>query len=84
MKNITVTVEDDLYHSARVRAAEQRTTVSALVRGFLKRLVEEDARFEQLLAEQNALIARIRADYPGFGAGDRLPRDEVHERNALR
>lgn len=84
MKNITVTVDDDLYHSARVRAAQQRTTVSALVRAFLKRLVADDLTFEQLAEEQNALIARIRADHPGFSAADRLTRDEAHERHALR
>jgi len=34
MKNITVSVDDDLYYRARIRASERRTTVSALVRGF--------------------------------------------------
>jgi plasmid stability protein len=84
MKNITVTVEDELYHNARIRAAEKRTSVSALVREFLERLVESDAQFERLLLEQNALIERIRADHPGFSAADRLTRDALHERHALR
>ena len=40
MKNITVSVDDELYHSARVAAARRKTNVSALVRGFLTALVE--------------------------------------------
>ncbi len=35
MKNITVSVDDDLYHAARLEAAKQRKSLSALVREFL-------------------------------------------------
>ena len=35
MKNITVSVDDELYHEARVEAARQRKSLSALVREFL-------------------------------------------------
>lgn len=84
MKNITVTVDEELYHRARVRAAERRTTVSALVRAYLERLVDEEARFDSLLREQNELLARVRREHPGFSAEDRLTRDEAHERDALR
>jgi hypothetical protein len=41
VKNITVTVSDELYHAARVKAAEQHTTVSAIVREQLKEFVTE-------------------------------------------
>ena len=40
MKNITVTVPDEVYLLARVYAARQGTSVSALVRRFLKSLDE--------------------------------------------
>jgi hypothetical protein len=36
MKNITVTVHDETYREARVWAAKENTTVSALVRRFLE------------------------------------------------
>lgn len=84
MKNITVTVDDDLYHRARVRAAEQRSTVSALVRAFLLRLVGEGLAFERMRREQNETIERIRAAHPGFAAADRLTRDEANTRHAVR
>ena len=35
MKNITVTVPDDVYRTARIRAAERGTSVSALVGEYL-------------------------------------------------
>ena len=84
MKNITVTVDDELYYRARVRAAERRSTVSALVRDYLVRIVEEGSAFETLQREQNELIARIRAARAGFSGADRLAREEVHDRDALR
>jgi hypothetical protein len=40
MKNITVTVHDETYREARVWAAKENTTVSALVRRFLESLGE--------------------------------------------
>jgi Arc/MetJ-type ribon-helix-helix transcriptional regulator len=84
VKNITVTVNDELYRRARVRAAELRTTVSALVREHLERLTEEESQADRLRREQRELIARIKREHPGFSAGDRLGRDEVHEHRAVR
>lgn len=84
MKNITITVDEELYHRSRVRAAEMRTTVSALVRAYLERLVDEEARYERLLREHEEALARIREEHPGYGASDRLSRDRVHGRDALR
>lgn len=75
---------DELYHLARVRAAEHRTTVSALVRAHLERLVTVEPVADQLRREQGELIARIRRDHPGFSAASRLTRDEVHLRRAVR
>jgi hypothetical protein len=38
MKNITVTIHDETYLCARIRAAQLGTSVSALVRQFLESL----------------------------------------------
>jgi plasmid stability protein len=43
VKNITVSVDDGLYHAARVAAADHRTSVSGLVRGYLTALVKGKA-----------------------------------------
>lgn len=84
MKNITVTVDDETYHRARVRAAEQRTSVSVLVRTFLQQWAAEESEFARRQRAQNELIAQIRAKHPGFAASDRLPRERAHARDALR
>ncbi len=73
MKNITVTVSDELYHEARVRAARSRTTITALVREYLQQVVDAvDPAFVARERAQRALIARIRDEHPGFTAGTRL------------
>ena len=43
MKNITVSVDEETHRLARIRAAELGTSVSALVRGYLKTLVRKRA-----------------------------------------
>lgn len=76
MKNITVTVDDETYRRARVRAAEQDTSVSALVRQFLENIVADGSEFERLKAQE----AKARASIKAFSASDRLSREELHER----
>ena len=80
MKNITVTVPDQVYRRARVRAAARDTSVSALVREFLAGLGEEASDFERRERLQNEVLASVRK----FRAGTRLKRDEIHDRDALR
>lgn len=83
MKNITVTVDDETYHRARVWAAEQRTSVSAAVRDFLNEVALGETREEQLLRLERETLETIRNRNGRFSAGKRLPRDELYERNAL-
>jgi plasmid stability protein len=76
MKNITVTVPDDVYRNARVRAAERGTSVSALVGEYLRSLSERQAEFSRLEAQQRQIQSEIRR----FRARDRLDRDQLHDR----
>ncbi len=76
MKNITVAVDDETYRRARVKAAEQDTSVSALVRAFLSELGASENEFERL----KRLEKEVRERIANFSASDRLPRDEIHER----
>jgi plasmid stability protein len=80
VKNITVSVPDDVYRRARIRAAEKGTSVSALVRDQLEKIAVEDSEFERLKRLQDQVIDSIRE----FSAADRMSRDEVHDRDALR
>lgn len=76
MKNITVSVSDDIYRMARIRAAELGKSVSALVAEYLNSLSEREAEFSRLEAKQRSVQNEIRR----FRACDRLSRDEVHDR----
>jgi plasmid stability protein len=79
MRNITVSVPDEVYRRARIRAAERGTSVSALVAEHLRSLTDDDAEFARL----EALQARVIADVVAFSGADRLTREQVHDR-ALR
>lgn len=77
MKNITVSLPDDFYRRARVRAAEQDTSVSAVVRDFLSGYAQQESDFERRERLQAEVLSTVRA----FRAGDRMTRDELHRRN---
>ena len=63
-----------------MRAAARDTSVSALVREFLAGLGDEESDFDRRKRLQAQVLASVRK----FGAGRRLKRDEVHDRDALR
>jgi len=76
MKNITVSVTDEVYRQARIRAAEQGRSVSALVAEFLQGLSHQDAEFLRLEALQH----QVQTEITQFRAADRLSREELHDR----
>jgi hypothetical protein len=76
VKNITVSVPDDVYRDARVAAAERDTSVSALVVAYLERLSGRQEQFSRLEALQH----EVQAEIGQFRAAGRLSRDEVHDR----
>jgi plasmid stability protein len=76
MKNITVSVPEDVYRAARIRAAEGGSSVSALVAGYLRSLGERDSEFSRLETQQSQVLDEI----DQFRAADRLGRDELHRR----
>ena len=76
MRNITVSVADDVYRQARIEAAKRGRSVSALVAGYLATLGDGGDDFERLLARQEEVLAEVER----FRAGDRLDRERAHER----
>jgi len=67
-----------------VRAAELKTSVSALVKKFLREVVLEDSPFDKLARQEAALRQRLKSRPETFRATDRLTRDQVHDRHAFR
>jgi plasmid stability protein len=76
MKNITVSVPDEVYRAARIRAAERGSSVSALVGEYLRSLSERETEFSRLEAQQR----QVQGEIDRFRAGARLDRDEIHGR----
>jgi plasmid stability protein len=76
VKNVTVSVPDEVYRAARIRAAEQGTSLSALVAEHLRTLAGQGDAFSTLEARQEEIRAGIRR----FRAADGLSREELHER----
>jgi len=79
VKNITVSVDDETYRRARIKAAERNTSVSKLVKTFLSEMVLEESDLERRKRLQREAIDRIHS----FRASDRLDRDAVHDRRAI-
>lgn len=87
MKNITVSVDDETYRLSLIKAAEAGTSVSALVRAYLTALVqsqEPESEFDRRRRRQDETLAAIRARGGGLRSADNLPRDAVHQRDAVR
>ena len=96
MKNITVSVDEQTHRLARIRAAELDTSVSALVRDYLRHLAEEPDAGGEAGAESSEtiyqrrcrLLREVLADFDGQGIGlrmsDNLPRETLYDRVAAR
>ena len=77
MKNITVSLQDDVARWARVWAAEHECSMSRMLGRMLEERMREQNGYEVAMREFLAVEPR-----PLRKAGEGLPsRDEIHERN---
>ena len=86
MKNITVSIDDETYRLSRVKAAENGTSVSALVRDYLLALAQGRvirSEFNRLIQLQNKTLEEMRARGAGLRTPGNLPRGALQERDAL-
>jgi len=76
MKNVTITLDEDVALWARIRAAERDTSVSRLVGEMLREKILEEksyqAEMQQYLSRKPKRLKRPGARYPR--------REELHER----
>ena len=96
MKNITVSVDEETHRLARIRAAELDTSVSALVREFLRGLATErgggsplnlpvpETDAERRRRLMNDVFEDIRTTRSGFRAADNISRSVLYERDEVR
>ena len=90
MRNITVSVDEDTHRLARIRAAELDTSVSALVREFLRSLADDKSvsrkpntsdQFEAVVEIRPRDLDEVLADFDarGVGVSERLTREELYD-----
>ena len=96
MKNITLSIDEYTHRQARIRAAELGTSVSALVRICLNRLISEppeepvvngqesETRLERRRRELKELFEDWDARGIGLKMSENIPRDELYDHNAFR
>ena len=67
MKNITLSVDDEILSEVRLIAARKKTTVNAMVREYLTRMASEESRIAEARKAMRELIdkssARLGPDY---------------------
>ena len=87
MKNITISVDDELYRLDRIKAAEQSTSISALFKAYIVRLTSSDgseSEFQRLEREERDLREELRNRRLSLNPAHNLSREELHTRHALR
>jgi predicted CopG family antitoxin len=87
MKNITISVDDELYRLARIKAAEQSTSISALFKAYIVQLTGSDVaetEFQRLEREEKELREELRTRQLSLNPAHNLSREELHSRHALR
>ncbi|MDE2999941.1 MAG: hypothetical protein OXU79_12765 [Gemmatimonadota bacterium] len=96
MRNITVSVDEETHRLARIRAAELDTSVSALVRDYLKSMAADpdvdgeagSGSVETVYQRRCRLLREVLADFDRQGIGlrmsDNLPREALYDRDAAR
>lgn len=80
MKNITIAIDDEVYRSARILAAQRGTSISALVREHLQNLAHHGARQQKEIKERNRLMEALLRKTAHFRVGPKPTRDEMNER----
>jgi hypothetical protein len=78
MKNVTITVEEDVLEWARIKAARENSSVSRLVGQMLKEKCQQEDAYE--VAKRSALQFKSL----GVSDGPYLTRDEMYDRAGFR
>ena len=88
MRNITVSIDEETYRLARIRAAELDTSVSALVRDYLRSLASGSRDAEKETEHRRELMQQVFQDFEARGIGlrmsENLTREELYDRARAR
>jgi len=78
LRNITVTLEEEVARWARIEAAKAETSVSRFLAGILKQRMASQDDYERAMRRALARKPFLKTD------GRYLSRDEVHDRSSFR
>lgn len=81
MKNVTLSLPDEVYRRGRIVAAERGKSLSGLVAEYLEGISKDREEFELYKARLQELIHEVPE---GFSAADRLSREELYRDRGLR
>ena len=80
MKNVTITLDEEVARWARIRAAEKDTSVSRLVGEMLREKMLDEGNYRTSMENYLAQAARVLKK-----KGDKYPdREALHDRQGLR
>ena len=79
MKNVTVTLDEEVAHWMRVRAAEQSQSVSRYLGDLLRRQMGEEKRYQEAM---DRFLSRKPSRISDAGVYPR--REELYDRSGLR
>jgi hypothetical protein len=78
LRNVTITLEEDVVRWARIRAAEQDSSVSALVGQLLRQRMQQHDRFARARREFGRIGTTVISD------GSYPRREDLHDRPRVR
>lgn len=85
MKQFTLNLDDTLFESAETKARQAGTSLASVVVNFVKQFSGSGVpEFDRLEKQEESLRQGLRARGAAFSGSDRLTRDELHERHAVR
>jgi hypothetical protein len=81
MKNITLAIDEQVLDDVRQIAARRRTTVNAIVRDYLARIVAEESRIEEA---RRGLLDLMENSTGDLGPDWKWSREDSYDRDGLR
>jgi hypothetical protein len=79
VKNITLSVDENIWAAARRHAAERDSTVNALVRDYLTKLAEHESRADRARAR----LRQLSAQSTGRLGKKTWSREDLHDRRRV-
>lgn len=79
MKEINIRIDDELYEQAEQRLDDLESSVTRCVKNYLQSLNDDDGR---IATARNHMVELFRTTR-GFGVGEKLSREEMHERGSV-